>query len=93
MEPEQERHLQHIKDEFNELVDAKYRKGAQEHGGNLWEAPNIIGMAIEEALDQVTYLLTLKVQINNLERQNLRLKEQIAAYRKKCTCSYKVIRL
>lgn len=60
MTPEQENHLQSIKDEFVSLVDAKYRKGQAEHGGDLMEKDGILDMAIEEAIDLVVYLLTLK---------------------------------
>lgn len=58
----QEEHLLEICHEFSRLTGAKYRKGAQEHGGNLWELPmlQLLDNAIEEAIDQVTYLLTLK---------------------------------
>lgn len=63
MTPSQEAHLQHIKDTFAELTDRKYRKGQEEHGGNLWQKKRLIDMAIDEAIDQVTYLLSLKEQI------------------------------
>lgn len=40
----------------------KYTRGQVEHGGNLWEKGEVflLDAAIEEAIDQVTYLLTLK---------------------------------
>lgn len=62
MTPEQEQHLEKIKKEFTEKVDAKYRKGVKEHGGNLWEysIEDLINMALDEAIDQYTYLSTLK---------------------------------
>jgi hypothetical protein len=63
MTPEQENHLGEIKETFCSLVDAKYRKGQEEHGGNLWKKKGLIDMAIEEAIDQVAYLLSLKRQI------------------------------
>lgn len=58
----QELHLAEIKTRFCTYVDQKYRKGQAEHGGNLWEnsAEQILNFAIEEAIDQVTYLLTLR---------------------------------
>ena len=62
MTPEQEKHLQKIKDQFAELVDSKYRKGQISHGGDLWAKSGLLDMAIEEAIDQVTYLVTLKEQ-------------------------------
>lgn len=62
----QEDHMNSIVDDFIELMEPKYIKGALEHGGNLWEVPTeqLLDFAIEEAIDQVVYLLTLKQQIN-----------------------------
>lgn len=66
MTPEQEQHLQGIQEDFCELVDAKYRKGQAEHGGNLLNKlpAEVLDMAIEEAIDQVVYLLTLREILN-----------------------------
>lgn len=65
MNREQKEHLQDIKEQFLELVDKKYKAGAKEHGGNIWEIPidNLLDEAIDEAVDQVVYLLTLKEQL------------------------------
>lgn len=62
MTPEQEQHLDRIQRVFSLIVSGKYRKGQSEHGGNLWDvsAERLIEMAIEEAIDQVTYLVTLR---------------------------------
>lgn len=62
MNPGQEAHLYHIKQTFFRLVDAKYRKGQAEHGGNLYDVPTLkmVEMAIEEAIDQFSYLLTIR---------------------------------
>lgn len=62
MTVEQEQHLQRIKTGFLDLVDAKYRDGQENHGGNLFDAPQrrLLDCAIEEAIDQVVYLLTLR---------------------------------
>jgi len=49
------------------LYDTKYRKGQKEHGGDLWKKKHIIDMAIEEAIDQVGYLITLREQIKDLD--------------------------
>ncbi len=68
MTPEQEAHLDSIKNEFSSLVDFKYRKGQREHGGNLFDLTTVelVDMAIEEAIDQVVYLLSVKAKISNL---------------------------
>ena len=65
MTPKQEAHLEFLKQAFASLVDPKYRKGQKEHGGNLWQMGNekLLDCAIEEAIDQVVYLLTLKAQL------------------------------
>ena len=58
----QESHLARVKAEFLSLVDAKYQAGAAEHGGELLALPDltILDLAIEEAVDQVVYLLSLR---------------------------------
>ncbi len=65
MSPAQEAHLERVKQEFLAIVDSKYRSGAQEHGGELLEVPGlvILDYAIEEAVDQVVYLLSLKEKL------------------------------
>lgn len=59
------RHLNRIKREFNDLLNVKFEKGAKEHGTLLHElSPEwLLDQAIDEALDQVTYLLTLKERL------------------------------
>jgi hypothetical protein len=65
MSGEQERHLNSLIESFETAARSKYRKGQQEHGGNLWTKRGLIDMAIDEAIDQVIYLLTLKKQIED----------------------------
>ena len=62
MTPEQEDHLNVIKSAFKFLVDTKYRKGQKEHGENLFDKTPIqlVDNAIDEAIDQVVYLITLR---------------------------------
>lgn len=55
-------HLALLNSEIIRRVSEKYSKGQAEHGGNLWEKPGILDMAIDEAIDQLVYLLTLKTQ-------------------------------
>ena len=65
MTQSQESHLARVKGEFVALVDAKYRAGAAEHGGELLALTDltILDLAIEEAVDQVVYLLSLKEKL------------------------------
>lgn len=69
MDSQQEAHLTHIKIEFHDLCDTKYRKGAAEHGGNLedYTVLELLNMAIDEAIDQVVYLVTAR----DKERQRI----------------------
>ena len=62
MTNEQELHLLRIKQEFDLLVDAKYRSGVAEHGGNLWDMDllKLIDEGMSEAIDQFTYLKTIR---------------------------------
>jgi hypothetical protein len=62
----QEAHLKGIKYHFEMLVDEKYRKGQREHGGDLFQQPvtALINMALDEAVDQVVYLLTLRDRVS-----------------------------
>lgn len=63
MTPEHEAHLAYLKAELTADIDAKYRAGQEEHGGNIWEKPGMLEHAIEEVLDLAVYLYTLKGQI------------------------------
>lgn len=69
MTTSQEEHLQRIKKDFCELIDAKYRKGSVEHsgefGGELLNVPTLglLNHAIDEAIDQVAYLLSLREKL------------------------------
>jgi len=62
MSDDQEAHLKFIKYMFGALADPKFRKGAAEHQTLLHETDpdKLLDFAIEEAIDQVVYLLTLK---------------------------------
>ena len=68
MNVEQEQHLQDVKEEFYSLVDRKYRKGAKKHGGDLLSSSALIlcNHALDEAIDQVVYLLTLRSELEAL---------------------------
>lgn len=62
MTDDQEAHLKFIKYKFSKIMEPKFRKGAEEHATLLHEQPKelLLDYAIEEAIDQVVYLLTLK---------------------------------
>ena len=63
MTPQREAHLSSIQESFLEKVQAKYLAGQKQHGGNLYEKSGLLDAAIDEAIDQVVYLLTLKEQL------------------------------
>lgn len=63
MTPDQDLHLMSILTEANQRIATKYVKGAEEHGPNcLADMPSLqlIDNAIDEATDQLVYLLTLR---------------------------------
>jgi hypothetical protein len=79
LSPAQEDHLRNIKADFDAAVDRKYRAGAAEHGGNLWDKSplQLCEEAIAEAIDQVTFLLTLRNQLITLsQRESVRAAEE-----------------
>jgi hypothetical protein len=62
----QTQHLNKILEEASHLITAKYVRGAKEHQSTLSEdytALQILDMAIEEAVDQIVYLLTLREKL------------------------------
>ena len=65
LKPSQERHLNRIMRQFIDLLIPKFTKGAEEHKTLLHEMnPEwLIDAAIEEAIDQVVYLITLKERL------------------------------
>lgn len=67
MTEEQENHLLEIKAEFLHQVDKKYRKGQEEHGGNLWKKPGVLEMLMDECVDFFVYAYVLKQQRDNPE--------------------------
>lgn len=62
---DQTEHLFDIIDAFANKVEPKYREGAKEHGGNIWDMSNmkLLDEAINEAIDQFTYLYTLRQKL------------------------------
>jgi hypothetical protein len=75
MTPEQEAHLQRVKDWICDLIDKKYRAGQKEHGGDLWKKPGLFGMIIEEIVDLAVYVETQQEQIDNPSIVNPNLKD------------------
>lgn len=66
MNDEQEAHLGGIKDRFCAGVDAKYRKGQLEHGGDLWRKPGLFPMLKDETHDFIVYADTLEAQLREV---------------------------
>jgi hypothetical protein len=58
-----EAHVNRILDQFNADLRAKYEAGQSEHGGELWNKRGLLDHAIEEAIDMVVYLYTLREQL------------------------------
>lgn len=57
---EQTKHLYYLIDTFDKLNAEKYRDGAAEHEGNLWDLDllTLLKCAREEAVDLFNYLQT-----------------------------------
>lgn len=66
MTESQLKHLHQLQDSFAEQVALKYAKGALEHGGLLWDKETawLLDQAIDEAIDQYVYLMTMKEKLN-----------------------------
>lgn len=64
---EQQAHLSRLTYNFALVLSTKYAKGAIEHGGNLWDKTPIqlLDEAIDECIDQFTYLMTLRSKMTN----------------------------
>lgn len=77
MTPEQEKHLEDIKQEICRRIDAKYRRGQKEHGGNLWERAVFPDMA-DEVTDFNTYFVTLQTQLRQMHALVCSIKESLA---------------
>lgn len=65
MTEEQEAHLQRVKDWICARIDAKYRKGQAEHGGDLWKKKRVFEFLLDEVTDFVVYAETHQEQLNN----------------------------
>ena len=66
MTPKHSEHLAYILDRTQALLSAKYEKGAKEYGNHLrddYTTSQLLDNAIEEAIDMVVYLLTMKQKI------------------------------
>jgi hypothetical protein len=57
-----EAHLARIKAKLTGDIDAKYRAGQLEHGGEIWNKPGMLEHAYAEVLDLAVYILTLMEQ-------------------------------
>jgi hypothetical protein len=65
MTDQQTQHLEEIKSAFCHAVDAKYKAGQIEHGGNLWEKP--VDLEIwAEAIDFVAYCHVMRSQVSKV---------------------------
>lgn len=65
MTVEQQAHLLEVLQDYRYKSEAKYIKGAEQHGGNLWEKKGLVDMALEEVMDLMFYLYSLKKQIED----------------------------
>lgn len=61
----QESHIKQVLSSVSDALLDKYARGAEEHDGNLWDktALGLLDEAINESLDMVVYLFTLRDKI------------------------------
>lgn len=72
MTAEQTAHLNRILEQSRELITDKYARGTVEHKSLLskdYTPEQVLDFAIEEAVDQMTYLLTLREMMRNEQRR------------------------
>ena len=76
MTPQQESHLEQIKQQTLERLTAKYTRGTEEHGGYLGDKPvlELVEEAVSEAIDQMTYLVTLQTQLRAVKDEAILVK-------------------
>lgn len=62
MTPDQKKHAETIAIAFTHLMKDKYKKGVEEHGGNIWDMTPLalVEEAIKENIDQFVYLYTAR---------------------------------
>ena len=73
MNQEQNNHLNRVLNEANSLIVDKYVKGAEEHGTTLSQDHSLrelVNFAIEEAVDQIVFLLTIKEVLEKSQGNN-----------------------
>lgn len=71
-----EEHAIQIATKAHDLIYEKYLKGASKHGGNI-QRKLMIPHALEEAVDQMVYLLTLKEQWQDMVDLVLDIREDL----------------
>jgi hypothetical protein len=83
----QQGHLHRILRQTDALIASKYAKGAEEHGGLLSDKSplELVDLAIEEATDQITYLLTLRERMVGLRMDNTLREVPVAGVEVVCT--------
>ncbi len=84
MTKEQQAHAEYINDQESKLFLEKYKKGAIEHKGKLWEVDllTLIDNLIEEILDLKSYAFTTKTLVEDLIAENIELKTEIKRLKK-----------
>lgn len=63
MNKKQTKHCDTITRDFAKSLRLKYKKGAKEHGGNLWDNKHLLDEALNEVVDLYSYLHTLRHKV------------------------------
>ena len=66
-------HLSTLNSTHKVLLSKKFKKGAEEHGGDLQDMPpmQLLDAAIDENIDQFVYLQTLKSKLTELANRKV----------------------
>lgn len=64
---DQEIHLERMKNKFRALADKKYRKGQNEHGGNLFDKPTL-ELLKEIQAESIDLFIYTQTAIDRMER-------------------------
>lgn len=73
MNKEQQAHLRQVLRDSQDLIANKYIKGAEEHQTTLNKDHSVyelVDFAIEEAIDQIVFLLTIKEVLKKSDGSN-----------------------
>ena len=70
MKPKQEAHLNRLRQTILKRVEEKYRRGAKQHGGDLFDV-DCLEEVVDELIDGLVYVLTEIEKRNGKENKKM----------------------